>query len=251
MTKVSKSTIVQAELMRPAQIRDALSQRSLVYIPIGATEFHQEHLPIGLDTLNAHGLTCLTASNNGGIVLPPLYIGTGGGHKMYPWTIMMDTPEEITLILEKTLDRLNDFEIEVAVIFSGHFAPEQLELIDFVAKKWNASGKELKTIALGINMHINHPILPDHAGIFETTVLSHFHPDSIDIGALPDIEEYPVENPDEDPYGTQRHDPDHVLWGIFGPDPRNFDPEIAESLVQSLCDAIEVEVSKAFKQINT
>lgn len=238
---------VQAELMRPGQIRDALAKRSIAYIPIGATEFHQEHLPIGLDALNAHGLTCIAASRSGGIVLPPLYVGTGGSHKLYPWTIMMDDSKEIKSILENTLKRLDEFEIEVAVIFSGHFAPEQLELIEMLAKEWNTSGKHMKTIALAVNMNLNDSIKPDHAGIFETTVLSYFHPEAVDITALPDIKDFPVKDLGEDPYGGQRHDPDHVLWGIFGPDPRNFDLKKAESLVNKLSDAIEIEVSQAFR----
>ena len=236
---------VRAELMRPGQIRDALARKSVVYIPIGAIEFHQEHLPIGLDTLNAHGLTCMTASRTGGIVLPPLYVGTGGGHKSYPWTIMMDSSEEIRAILEKTLKRLEDFEIKLAVIFSGHFAPEQLELVDLIAKTWNLAGNKMKAIALAINMELDDSLAPDHAGIFETTVLSYFHRKCIDISALPDVQEFPIEDVDENPYGLQRHDPDHVLWGIFGPDPRNYDPDIAEALVNKLSGAVELEVSKA------
>jgi creatinine amidohydrolase len=235
---------VRAELMRPGQIREALEKKSVVYIPIGATEFHQEHLPIGLDTLNAHGLTCMTATRTGGIVLPPLYVGIGGGHMNYPWTIMMESPTEIKAILDNTLKRLEDFEIELAVIFSGHFAPEQLELINLVVKEWNSAGKKMKAIALAINMELDDSIAPDHAGIFETTVLSYFYPESIDLSALPDVQEFPVEDDEEDPFGLQRHEPDHVLWGIFGPDPRNYDPMLAESLVHKLCDAIVAEVSK-------
>lgn len=236
---------VRAELMRPGQIRDSLARKSVAYIPIGAIEFHQEHLPIGLDTLNAHGLTCMTASRTGGIVLPPLYVGTGGGHRSYPWTIMMESSEEIRAILENTLKRLEDFEIKLGVIFSGHFAPEQLELVALVAKTWNLTGNKMKVISLAINMELDDSLAPDHAGIFETTVLSYFHPECIDISALPDVQDFPIEDADENPYGLQRHDPDHVLWGIFGPDPRNYDPDIAEALVNKLSDALELEVSKA------
>ena len=233
---------VRAELMRPEQIRDALAIKSVAYIPIGATEFHQEHLPIGLDTLNAQGLTCMTASRTGGIVLPPLYVGTGGGNKSYPWTIMMEDSKEIRAILENTLRRLEIFEIELAVIFSGHFAPEQLDLIESISKDWNSSGNKMKVLALSINMEIRDSMAPDHAGIFETTVLSYFHPESVDISALPDAQEFPLEDIDEDVFGLQRHDPAHILWGVFGPDPRNYDPSMAEALVTKISHAIEQEV---------
>ncbi|MFM6967973.1 MAG: creatininase family protein [Microbacteriaceae bacterium] len=236
---------VQAELLRPGQVRDRLEKRSVVYIPIGAFEFHQEHLPFGLDALNAHGLTCLTASRSGGIVLPPLYYGTGGSHKNYPWTIMMDGETEIRRELEKTLSRLQEFDVRVAVLFTGHFAPEQLEMIASIADEWRAAGNRMSVVSLGINMPLNGTPSPDHAGVFETTVLSRFQPDTIDISQLPGIDEAPSVDPDGDPYGVHRHDPDHVLWGVFGPDPRNFRAEDADALTITISDAIERAVSDA------
>ncbi|WP_296631478.1 creatininase family protein [Rhodoluna sp.] len=235
---------VQAEVLRPGQIREALAKKSVVYIPIGATEFHQEHLPIGLDTLNAHGITCLTASRFGGVVLPPLYVGTGGGHKTYPWTIMMDGEAEIRSILMNTLKRLNDFEVKIAVLFSGHFAPEQLEMIDSIAADWNQGASQLKVLPLAINMPLDDAPSPDHAGFFETTVLSRFQPETIDISALPNLEDHPADDPDGDPYGLHRHDPQHVLWGVFGPDPRNYRPEDANGLVLKISDKIIAKISE-------
>jgi len=236
---------VRMELIRPGQLRDALEARSVVFIPIGAFEFHQEHLPFGLDALNAHGLTCLAASIHGGVVMPPLYYGTGGSHKNYPWTIMMDEEVEIRALLEKTLARLEEFGVEVAVIFSGHFAPEQLEMISSIAKQWSQGSGHMKVIDLAINMPLDAAPSPDHAGVFETTVLSRFEPDTIDLTKLPSIDEAPANDPNGDPYGLHRHDPSHVLWGVFGPDPRNFDPSSAEAVVLKITNSIENSVKQA------
>jgi len=238
---------VQAELLRPKQIRDALSVRSVVYLPLGATEFHQEHLPIGLDALNAHGIVCSAALQYGGIVMPPIYIGTGGGHKNYPWTIMMDGDAEIRALIERSLMRLNDFGVKVAVLFTGHFAPEQLDMIEAIAADWKLTGRELRVLALAINMPLEDAPSPDHAGLFETTVLSHFNPETIDLTQLPSIVDAPSVEPDGDPYGLHRHDPEHVLWGVFGPDPRNYDPAQSASLVAKLTSSIHQSVSEALK----
>jgi creatinine amidohydrolase len=236
---------VQAELLRPGQIRSALANKSVVYVPIGALEYHQEHLPIGLDALNAHGLTCLTASKFGGIVLPPIYYGTGGSHKDYPWTIMLDGESEIRAQLEKSLSRLQEFGVQVAVIFSGHFAPEQLQMIDSIANDWQMARNRMKVLSLAINMQLTDAPSPDHAGLFETTVLSHFEPDTVAIEQLPSIAEVPAVDPNGDEYGLHRHDPSHVLWGVFGPDPRNFQPESAKDLVQKISDQIYSAVESA------
>jgi len=236
---------VRAEFMRPSQIRQALAKRSVAFLPIGATEFHQEHLPIGLDGLNAQGVACEAASERGGIVLPTLFVGTGGGHKDYPWTIMMDGDAEIRAILQKTLQRLNEFGVKVAVLFTGHFAPEQLEMIESIASTWKQTGRSMKVLALAINMPLESAISPDHAGVFETTVLSKFFKETIDLGELPSLSDSPAIDPDGDPYGLHRHDPEHVLWGVFGPDPRKYDSAAAEALVGKLTLEINAAVDLA------
>ncbi|QKJ25978.1 creatininase family protein [Aquiluna borgnonia] len=236
---------MQMELMRPGQLRDALAKRSVVFIPIGAFEFHQEHLPFGLDALNAHGLTCLTAHRFGGAVLPPLYYGTGGSHKSYPWTIMMNDEVEIRGMLEQTLTRLQELGVKVAVIFSGHFAPEQLEMISSIAERWRQGANYMKVIDLAINMPLDSTPSPDHAGVFETTVLSRFEPLTIDLSQLPSIDKVPAIDPDGDSYGLHRHDPSHVLWGVFGEDPRKYQPAEAHALALKLSEAIELSVGSA------
>jgi creatinine amidohydrolase len=75
-------------------------------------------------------------------------------------------------------------------------------------------------------------------------VLSHFQPETIDLTQLPPLEEAPAIDPDGDPYGLHRHDPEHVLWGVFGPDPRNFAAEAAPALVSKLTAAINSEITK-------
>ena len=82
---------VRLELLTPSEIRTALAARSVVYVPLGTYEWHGEHLPIGLDALTAHGICLEAAARDGGLVCPPLYYGTGGGHSAYPWTIMVDS----------------------------------------------------------------------------------------------------------------------------------------------------------------
>jgi creatinine amidohydrolase len=158
---------------------------------------------------------------------------------------MMDSEKEIRVQLEKSLSRLQEFGVELAVIFSGHFAPEQLEMIDSIAKSWNQADNDMKVLSLAINMPLEDAPGPDHAGVFETTVLSRFQPDTIDIAELPSLTEAPAIDPGDDPYGDHRHNPEHVLWGVFGPDPRNFNAAAADGLTIKISDAVERAVVEA------
>lgn len=215
---------VRAELLSPAEIEARLAQKSIVYLPLGTLEFHGPHLPIGLDALTAHGVCIAAAERGGGIVSPPVYQGFGGGHGHYPWTIMMPTGDGIAAHLRATLTRLEDFGVERVVIFSGHFAPEQLDMIDGVAAAWNArEGGTLCAVATAVNRCESAPLPPDHAGRFEATLLAGIAPELVHLEHLPDLAEHPAQDPDGDAYGDHRHGQDQPLWGVFGPDPREAD----------------------------
>ncbi|MDH3652624.1 MAG: creatininase family protein, partial [Saprospiraceae bacterium] len=78
---------VQMELLAPKEIDALVAEKSIVYVPLGAIEYHGPHLPIGLDSLTSHGLCLATAKNIGGVVMPPLYYGMTGSIGHHPWTI--------------------------------------------------------------------------------------------------------------------------------------------------------------------
>ncbi len=187
-------------------------------------------MPVGLDGLQAHGLCLDAADLVGGLVYPPLWWGTGGGHGAYPWTVMMPAQAEIAAILRLTLSRLRSLGVRQAILFTGHFADEQLAMIASLARDWNASDA-MRVIALAVNGNQGAPMPPDHAGLFETTLLAAYHPDRVAMSQLPRPR---PQEADEDPFGPQRHDPAHSLHGIFGADPRPFDPNKAEGLRRAM-----------------
>lgn len=61
-----------------AQLRD--QDGGLLLLPLGATEQHGPHLPVGMDTLLAEALCNAAAEATGVLVLPALHITTSQGH---------------------------------------------------------------------------------------------------------------------------------------------------------------------------
>ncbi|WP_022883160.1 creatininase family protein [Gryllotalpicola ginsengisoli] len=214
---------VRAEFLSLKELDARVAAQPIAYLPLGTLEFHGPHLPIGLDALTAHTVCISAAEQGGGIVLPPVFQGFGGGHGHYPWTIMMADGTGIEAHLRATLTRLEDFGISTAVVFSGHFAPEQLDMIDELESSWNASDSALRVLATAVNRYPASPLPPDHAGEFETTLLAGSSPGLIHLDRLPDLSSHPANDPDGDAYGPHRHEPGHPLWGVFGPDPRSAD----------------------------
>jgi creatinine amidohydrolase len=241
---MSATRLHQLELMRPHEIRAELARVSRVYLPLGTIEWHAEHLPVGLDALTAHGVCLHAAERGGGVVYPPLHYGTGGGHGVYPWTVMMDGEEEIIALLRHTLKRLMDFGVQQAVLFTGHFADTQIHMVQQLAADWQSAGHAMQVQALAINQVARPPIQPDHAGPFETTMLHALWPQRVDITRLPPK---PVRTGklEEDGWGPQRHVAGHPLWGVVGPDPRDFDPALGPVLLDATVSWLVQEVSKA------
>jgi creatinine amidohydrolase len=229
---------VRIELRLPHEIEAALTRRSVVYVPLGTYEWHGRHLPIGLDALTAHGLCLRAAAQDGGLVCPPLYYGTGGDHSRYPWTVMMPDETCISQLLIQTLERLDDFGVGLAVLFSGHFAPLQLTMLDRIADVWSSSGRSLSVLPTAVNQLEGLALGPDHAAMFETTLLAELHPDRVQVERLPPLG---PEGACDDSWSDSRHAPEHPLHGIIGSDPRLFHPEMGPRL---LADAIAALVDK-------
>jgi creatinine amidohydrolase len=236
---------VQIERLRPAQIRSALAACPVVYQPLGTLEYHQEHLPIGLDALTAQGLCLGAARRHGGLVCPPLYFGTGGDHGEMPFTVMMPGATEIEGLLRQSLHRFAAAGVRLMVLLSGHFADEQIAMIRSLASDWNAGGTEMTVLALAMNMGEGISMKPDHAGLFETTLLASFWPRTVDLSALPPLD--PAQDVDQgrSPYGRQRLDPTHPLWSIFGAAPRHFDPQQCAPLQTAMLDWLGGRVQAA------
>lgn len=214
---------VRVERLSPDEADARITAAPIAYLPLGTLEFHGPHLPIGLDALTGHGVCVAAAQRSGGVVLPAIYQGFGGGHGHYPWTVMMADGEGIATHLRVTLSHLESFGVRRAVVFSGHFADEQLDMIDAIAAEWNAEEHALTVVATAINRCPTSPLPPDHAGRFEATMLAGLAPELVHLDRLPALETAPVDDPDGDPYGQHRHDEEHPIRGVFGPDPREAD----------------------------
>lgn len=241
LLRMSIPTEVRAEYLTHQEIQQRILEASIVYIPLGAFEFHGPHLPTGLDGLTAHGVCVGAAKRTGGVVLPTIYQGTGGEHSNYPWTLMMPTGDALGSNLFETLVRLDELGVRRTVVLSGHFADEQRALIKKISSDWKQDkSKSLSLATRSVADCETAPVAPDHAGVFESLLLSALHPDLVHVEKLPEIESNPSVDPEDNAFGSHRHSTEHALWGVFGPDPRAIDtsqaPVLLEAMVQWLAE---------------
>lgn len=182
--KGEKETI-QWERMLPEEFRAAVGALPVVFLPLGTVEWHGEHNALGLDSLKAHAL-CVKAARlaEGGVVHPPVYGGMGGLDK--PATVVLE-PELAwgNYLLRPWLEQLcYEFHrqgFRAVVIITGHYGHNQQIVVREVGARMT---ERLQIPVLGTPEYwLAHDAgyLGDHAGIGETSLLWHLHPELVAI----------------------------------------------------------------------
>ena len=83
----------------------------------------------------------------------------------------------------------------------------------------------------------------DHGALFETSVLAQLHPEMVTLENLPTKEEVPANDLEGNSKGNQRRDPNNVLFGVFGDDPRDYQEEQAKTILKEIINWVISETS--------
>ena len=238
------------EQMRPDQLEAVLEEAPIAYVPLGTYEHHGWHLPVGFDAIKAYALSQRVAQRTGGIVLPPFFYGTGGGHIDYKWTIILPE-EQIRPIIETTLDHLPRYGVKVVVILTGHYAREQVAMVHTLAKA--AASRNPGTRYIGLSEPEVTTPLPgdtrrgDHAAKYETSIALALNPAWVRLESLTagrDPEQVTTSATPRKP--TPTHDPTHALYAIYGQDPREHaSAEAGRVIVAEIVDRLAKQVHDA------
>lgn len=188
-----KKSTIQWELMLPREFRAAIAKRPVCYLPLGTVEWHGEHDALGLDSLKAHALCVRAAQQSGGIVHPPLYGGMGGLNK--PATVKIEDEHTwdnhlLRPWLEKLCSEIHRLGFKGILMLTGHYGHNQQIVVRETAARMS---ERLQIPVLGTPEYwLAHDLgyLGDHAGIGETSLLWHLHPDLVDIERIDDDPDY-------------------------------------------------------------
>jgi len=204
-SETKQNNKVRYELLRPQQIIAARDKVPVAYIPIGPMEWHGLHLPLGVDMLHAYTLALATAREIGGVVLPPLPLGSESflepdrvhdrGFTNNERIEGMDFPglllpslyikeNAIGVIVRDIVNRLKTQGFRVIAIVNGHGAQYHLLSLIRIAVEETEPGKVvvLHTLAFDIG-----PGKGGHAERFETGFMQAYFPDTVDLQALPPL----------------------------------------------------------------
>lgn len=215
----------------------------ILAVPLGATEQHGPHLPLGTDTLVAEALASgLAAARADVVVAPALPYGSSGEHGAFPGTLSIG--QEVTELVVVELVRSADAFAGVVLVSAhgGNAAP-----LRRAASRLSSEGRRVlaweppaRTVAGAVG-NGGPPAGDAHAGRVETSVTLALRPDLVNREAAERPRPRPVPLPDLletlRSVGVRPVAPDGVLGN-----PRGASAEegraILDALVADLVDAV-------------
>lgn len=175
-----------------------------VLIPVGATEQHGPHLPLGTDAMLADAMARGAAEHLGGIVMPPFSWGyksqqrSGGGDHLTGSTSL-----DASTLIGQTRDVLRSLLRQGArrvVLVNGHFENTQFlyEGIDLALRELPAAERDRTAVILlsywdYVSEETIARVFPDgfggwdveHGGVLETSLMLHLHPHLVRLDRAP------------------------------------------------------------------
>ena len=228
------------EQLRPDQLVDAVSRSPVALWPLGLLEHHGWHLPVGFDGIKADHICQRVAARTGGVILPVMWWGAGGGHGPFRWTHYQEAAASAS-ILGTTVRQLIDHGFRALVLLAGHY-PWQ-SVLDQVVPPIRRQHPDILILAgteVGIGGE-HAPLTGDHAALEETSFGLALFPGLVDMGAL-----RPGRGDDAWPQGHPppeegRHpgvcfDPDDARFAQFGEDARRASAEHGEEGLDQVVD---------------
>ena len=248
---------VQIERMKPKELYAARDRFPVAYIPIGAIEYHGNHLPVGLDTLKSHGILCRVAEEIGGLVAPPVFYGNGGGHGDFDWTWMLDAETVVDIVLT-TIHGLEKSGCKVIVVLSGHYPNDQLYPLIHQLHAEKGGPAKLLTLMEYDPYRAAGEAHGDHAAKWETSYMLALEEGLVDMDRIrhdhegKSIEAFAGPQPTQSGEWWFEKDPAHPWFGIAaaeGNSPLDASKDLGDSAIQCVTSYIQEQVMAALDEI--
>jgi creatinine amidohydrolase len=199
-----------------ARVRE---ERAPVFLPVGATEQHGPHLPLGTDAMLACAVATDVAAAVRGLVAPALAYGYKsqpkcGGGQHFDGTTSLDAGT----LIGQLRDSVREFVRHGAkklVVVNGHYENQWfiIEGIDLAMREVRGSGVEIMRLEYWdfFTAPTLAKIFPEgfpgyaleHAAVLETSMMLHYHPALVRLDRIPS--DGPADFPPYDFYPTRTH----------------------------------------------
>ena len=165
------------------EVEQALTHTDAVIIPLGSTEQHGRHLPLGTDSFEAVETAKLIAQKADVLVAPVVLAGLSSHHMGFPGTITL-MPETFEAVVYETAQSLIRHGFRKILIFNGHGgnAVWVAAIIQKINQTTSATAFDLGKIEVPRKEPLYPPIVWDvHAGVEETSMMLYLAGSLVDL----------------------------------------------------------------------
>jgi creatinine amidohydrolase/Fe(II)-dependent formamide hydrolase-like protein len=100
-------------------VKEYLETNDMVIIPLGSTEQHGPHMPLGTDYYEAVGTSKMISGRTGVVVAPVLWVGYSVYHSGFPGTLSLK-PETMEQVLFESVEMLMKYGFRRFMFFNYH-----------------------------------------------------------------------------------------------------------------------------------
>lgn len=172
-----KALILQE--MSWVDVKEYLKTNDMVIIPLGATEQHGPHLPLGTDYYESFAISKIISEKTGVVVAQVLMVGYSIYHSGFPGTLSLK-PETMEQVLFETVEVLLKYGFRRLMFFNYHGGNNIVQ--DKVVHRINHFTKGI-AVAIGIGDSIQKEYESDffdwHSGKSETSIMLYLRPDLV------------------------------------------------------------------------
>jgi len=168
-------TSVWLQELTSDDVEQYLKREATILVPIGATETHGSHLPLGTDTYEAIDYSEEIARRAGVLCAPPIWFGDSPHHMGRPGTISLRSQTVIELLTDVYMSLIRHGFTRI-ITFNGHRLAN-LPVIQIAAKQVKAQHPQVlfacfDPLVIAIETHTRIRTAPGrgvHGGEFETS----------------------------------------------------------------------------------
>lgn len=175
----TEGKILILQEMTWTDVRDYLEKSDMVIIPLGSTEQHGPHMPLGTDLYEALGIAKLISARTGVVIAPVLYAGYSVYHSGFPGTLSLK-PETMEQVLFETAEMLMRYGFRRFMFFNFHGGNTWVE--QKVIHRINQI-TEAVAVAIGAGSQIQKEeedeLFDWHAGVGETSLMLYLKPELV------------------------------------------------------------------------
>lgn len=223
------------ERLRPPEVEAIRAERSIIYLPWGALEWHCSHDPIGLDSLKAQAICEELAQRTGGVVFPAVYFAASTIKSLKGFAHCVEYSESLLEgLCRETLEQLCEEGFKLIVLIGGHYGQPHWDILKATAEGCNGSAEFGSRVLALKDMELIEDRYPlDHAAIGETSWMRLFDDALVDLEALPQERELTLDGD-----------------GIWGEDPRKATVERGAAMLAALLEAAVPLIEKEWERVN-